>query len=102
MKSILQERDGRCFLCGKNAGIDPLDLHHVYNAAAKKASEKYGLLVYLHHNQCHIFGKMSVHGNAKVDRRLKAFCQRKAMRHYGWTVSDFIEIFHKNYLEEEQ
>jgi hypothetical protein len=56
--------------------------------------------VYLHHNKCHIFGGRSVHGNARVDRRLKRYAQRIAMEHNGWTVDDFRDIFYKNYLED--
>lgn len=81
-----------------NASIEPLDEHHCYGGANRKNSEKYGLKVYIHHNKCHIFGENSVHRNAKVDRTLKAIVQKRAMRHYGWSVEDFREIFGKNYI----
>ena len=98
MKSILQEDKNHCFLCGMNASLEPLDLHHVFNKADKKKSEKYGLTVYLHHNKCHIFGKDSVHQNAAVNNALKAKAQEIAMERYGWTTEDFIRIFGRNYL----
>lgn len=98
IKSIMQTDKTHCFLCGMNAFIEPLDLHHIFNGADKKKSEKYGLMVYLHHNKCHIFGENSVHGNAKVERELKAFAQEKAMEYYGWTVEDFMKIFGRNYI----
>lgn len=97
-KSILQEVDGCCFLCGANANLEPLDVHHIFNGSNRKKSEKYGLKVLLHHNKCHIFGKDSVHQNAKVDKELKAFAQEEAMNHYGWSTEDFIKIFGKNYI----
>ena len=50
-----------CFLCGKNGSEDPLDLHHVFGGPYRKKSEKYGLVVYLCHHDCHIFGKNAVH-----------------------------------------
>lgn len=98
MYSIMQDDSTHCFLCGMNANLEPLDLHHIFNKADKQKSEKYGLMVYLHHNKCHIFGKNAVHQNAEVNRKLKADAQRKAMEHYGWTVDDFRAIFGKNYL----
>lgn len=81
-----------------NANLEPLDCHHVFGGALRNKSEKYGLKVYLHHSKCHIFGEDSVHRNAKVDRAIKKIAQKKAMRKYGWTTEEFIEIFGKNYL----
>jgi redox-sensing transcriptional repressor len=46
----------------------------------------------------HIFGENSVHKNAKVDRALKKLVQKKAMKHYGWSIDRFREIFGKNYI----
>jgi hypothetical protein len=98
MKSIIQKDNEHCFLCGMNSSLEPLDCHHVYGGANRKKSEKYGLKVYLHHSECHIFGKNSVHGNAEVNKALKQKAQIRAMKVYGWTVDDFIKIFGKNYL----
>ena len=97
-KSIIQETGSYCFICGRNANYEPLDCHHVFGGANRKKSEKYGLKVYLHHKECHIFGKNSVHQNAQVDLELKAMVQERAMKHYGWSVDDFRAIFGKNYL----
>ena len=96
--SIMQEDNTHCFLCGMNSNLEPLDLHHIYNKADKKKSEKYGLMVYLHHSKCHIFGKNSVHQNAEVNNALKAKAQQTAMKHYGWSVEDWLKIFGRNYL----
>lgn len=81
-----------------NANLEPLDCHHVFGGALRNKSEKYGLKVYLHHSKCHIFGEDSVHRNAKVDRAIKKIAQKRAMKRYGWTTEQFIEIFEKNYL----
>ena len=98
-KIILQdENTNKCYLCGRNSNFDKLDVHHVFGASNKKKSEKYGLLVYLHHSECHIFGKNSVHQNAEVRRKLQAEAQKAAMQYYGWTVEKFIDEFGKNYL----
>ena len=98
MESILQDDKTVCFLCGKNANLEPLDCHHIFGAANRKKSEKYGLKVYLHHHQCHIFGKDSVHKNNEANQALKAQAQQMAMEYYGWTVDEFRNIFGKNYL----
>lgn len=98
MKSIIQEDKSHCFICGMNTNLEPLDEHHVFFGANRKKSEKYGLKVYIHHHKCHIFGKESVHQNAKVDKALKAMVQKRAMQHYGWTIEEFIKIFGKSYL----
>jgi hypothetical protein len=87
-----------CFLCGKNGWSDKLDRHHIFNKHNRNKSEKYGLVVYLCHNECHIFGKNSVHMNRDVDLKLKQYGQQKAMEEQGWSKEDFIRIFGKNYL----
>jgi hypothetical protein len=93
-KSILQTQK-ECYLCG---GGNTLDEHHIFGAANRKKSEKYGLKVYLCHHSCHIFGKNSVHQNSEINSTLKAEAQKKAMEYYGWSVDDFRNIFGKNYL----
>jgi hypothetical protein len=98
MESIIQKDKAHCFICGMNANLEPLDCHHIFPAANRTNSEKYGLKVYIHHSKCHIFGENSVHRNAKVDKKLKTIAQKRAMRHYGWTVEQFREIFGKNYI----
>ena len=87
-----------CFLCGKNGWSDKLDRHHIFNKHNRNKSEKYGLVVYLCHNECHIFGKNAVHNNRDVDLKLKQYGQRKAMEEQGWSKEDFIKVFGKNYL----
>jgi hypothetical protein len=98
VESIIQTDKEHCFICGMNRNLEPLDCHHVFEGVNRKMSEKYGLKVYLHHSKCHIFGRESVHGNAGVNRALKARVQQVAMEHYGWSVDDFRKIFGKNYL----
>jgi hypothetical protein len=70
----------------------------VFYGANRKKSDQYGLVVYLHHNKCHIFGENAVHKNAEIDRALKKLVQQRAMQHYDWDEQKFIEIFGKNYL----
>lgn len=101
MRSILQRDKTRCYICGGyGTTFDPLDCHHVFFGALRSKSERYGLTVYIHHNECHIFGGNAVHVNAKVDKELKKRAQTAAMKRYGWSKQDFIARFRRNYLED--
>lgn len=96
-ESIIQKDKTKCFICKQNPCGDPLDKHHIFGAALRSKSEKYGLTVYLHHSKCHIFGENAVHRNSQINRRLQQIAQRKAMKHYNWTIEDFRKEFYKNY-----
>lgn len=100
MKSIMQDDPDICYLCGEYARGDGLDWHHVFGAALKPKSEKYGLKVRLHHNQCHIFGKKAIHKNKEIADRIKAEAQTIAMERYGWTLADWMKLFYKNYRKD--
>lgn len=86
----------KCFLCGRTWN---LDAHHIFGGPFRKKSEKYGLVVDLCHDTCHIFGPNSVHQNREVMLEVKRYGQRKAMQENGWSTEDFIREFGKNYLE---
>lgn len=78
--------------------MEPLDRHHLFGGPFRKKSEKYGLVVYLHHSQCHIFGPQSAHKNKYTMMELHRYGQQKAMKENGWNTDDFIREFGKNYL----
>jgi hypothetical protein len=73
-------------------------IRHIFGAANRKKSEKYGLVVYLCGNRCHRLGEYSVHQNADVMEYLHRYGQEKAMQEQGWTTEKFIKEFGKNYL----
>lgn len=98
MKSILQDDESRCWLCGRPANGDPLDWHHVFGGAYRKKSEKYGLKVKLHHNVCHIFGDKAVHQCAERNREMQKKAQIVAMATYGWSEDEFRRMFGRSYL----
>lgn len=98
MESILQKDKTKCFICKQMANGDFLAKHHVFPGALRNKSEKYGLTVYIHNLECHIFGENAVHRNAEVNRQLQAYAQKKAMKHYGWSVEDFRREFYKSYI----
>lgn len=92
----------KCFLCGRNGAEDPLECHHIFGGAYRKKSEKYGLVVDLCHNRCHIFFPGSVHQSAKTMRQMKRYGQLKAMHEQDWTEDEFRREFGKSYLEEDE
>ena len=89
----------KCWLCGATSGA--LDRHHIFGGSNRKKSEKYGLMVDLCHDSCHIFGRYSAHQNKDTMLRLHQYGQRKAMEEQNWTVDDFVRVFGKNYLEDD-
>lgn len=86
-----------CWLCGANGASDPLDRHHIFGGPYRKKSEKYGLVVYLCHNKCHIFGPNSAHQSKETTLLLHKYGQKVMMENYGWTTERFIREFGKNY-----
>ena len=87
-----------CWLCGANGYADPLDRHHIFGGPNRKKSEKLGLVVYLCHHDCHIFGPMAAHNNKDTMQKLHEYGQAKAMEENGWDTERFIKEFGRNYL----
>lgn len=99
-KSIIQDKkSGRCYLCGAQGAL--LEEHHVFGGGCRRLSEHYGLKVYLCH-PCHNEPPKGVHFNREEREKLQARVQKIAMRHFGWTTEDFIKIFGRNYVFEEE
>lgn len=84
-------------LAGKEQ-FDPLDRHHVFGGPNRKKSEKYGAVVLLHHNACHIFGPLAVHNHAGRNTWIKRRMQQQIMREQHWDMDRWIQEFGKNYL----
>ena len=102
--SILQNRsDGTCYLCARLHGDYRIhkyrEEHHIFPGnPGRKLSEAEGLKVYLcmdHHRT----GPEAVHSNREISRILKQDAQR-AYERFG-KREQFIEMFGKNYLEDE-
>lgn len=88
-----------CFLCGQpGTSADPLDRHHIFGGPFRRKSEHYGLVVKLHHSQCHLYGEAAVHRNREVMLFIKRYGQH-TMERQGWTRDQFIREFGKNYLD---
>lgn len=99
-KSIMQQWDGRCYLCellDNDFREKPTEVHHVlYGTANHKLADKYGLMVRLCEKH-HCIGPESIHGgNKENDLLLKQRAQLAFNCKYP--NLDFREIFGKNYL----
>ena len=73
MESIIQKKDGRCFLCREIRS--PLEEHHIFGGPRRKISEAEGLKVYLcieHHRT----GPSAVHRNKEMRELLQAYAQQ--------------------------
>jgi hypothetical protein len=93
------ESEMRCWLCGANGHCDPLDRHHIFGGPRRKKSERDGLVVYLCHSNCHLYGPLAVHNNADTMQRIHEYGERKWLEeHEGTTIEDFIREYGKNYL----
>lgn len=88
---------GKCFICKR---YGELEQHHIFGASNRKNSTRYKLTVDLC-PCCHRVGKDAVHKNKDTMQWLHEYGQKKAMRENGWTIEDFREVFHANYLEGE-
>lgn len=95
MKSIMPTEKGRCYLCGT---IGFTHEHHVFSGTARrKLSEEHGLKVYLCPG-CHA----RIHEDEAFARILKKHTEKMWMFENDKSIDDFIAIFGKNYIEEEE
>lgn len=98
--SIIQPKDGRCFLCGmldheEHKYWSYIEKHHVFFGSNRKHSEEDGLTVYLcvaHHRT----GKAAVHQNRESDLILKRYAQEIYERDH--TREEFRTRYGKSYL----
>ena len=102
-KSILQEKDGRCYLCmllNNDYRIHRVTHeHHIYGGPLRDISEAEGFKVHLCINH-HEFAKEAVHENHELLRLLQKICQRKYEETH--TRQQFMELIGRNYLEAEE
>lgn len=78
-----------CYICGKPA----TDHHHIFNAAMRKKSEKYGAVIMVCRT-CH----EKIHSDAELRLELKAEWQKILMEQNNWSIEDFRKEFYKSYL----
>jgi hypothetical protein len=93
-KSIMQD-DKRCFITGRDYNLHK---HHIFGAANRKISEKYGLWVWLNSEMHNGNEPMAVHNNPNqgYDLMLKQQAQRKFEEDH--TRAEFIKLVGRSYL----
>ena len=98
-KSILQEKDGRCYLCTKLYGDDQihevLHKHHIFGGSRRKISEAEGLYVWLCPDH-HELGPEAVHREYGMMRLIQEDAQRAYEKTH--TREEFMQLAGKNYL----
>lgn len=92
--SIFTDDLTMCYISGstKDSGAD-IHIHHIFGAANKHASEKYGFIVPLRADW-HDMADYGVHFDRELDLRFRRKCQEYWLEHYG-TKEEFILIFGK-------
>lgn len=94
MKSIIQSEK----VCYRTGATFDLEEHHVYGGNPnRKLSEKYGLKIWLKADY-HRNTKHSIHMNKEFREQVQRDVQLIAMKHYGWTVDDFRQIFGRSFI----
>lgn len=95
MKTIIDPCSTCYYLCGKPTN---LECHRIFGGSNRKASDRYGLTVWL----CHACHNEPPHGaqfnNARKRRQLQRKAQHIAMRRYNWDICDFCHCFEQRSL----
>lgn len=98
-KSILQEKDGRCYLCmilhGDFRDHKWLHKHHAFGGSRRKASEAEGLYVWLCPDH-HELSPEAVHRSYAMMRLVQEDAQRAYEKAH--TREEFMKLTGKNYL----
>lgn len=107
MKSIMDKKDGTCYLCrllyGDHTQKTVQEHHIFYGTAKRKLSEKYGLKVHLclYHHTGDIRGtKEAVHRNKEMADLLHRAGQEAFIKAYP--NLNFMKIFGKSWLSVEE
>ena len=93
MENSLLSKSKQCYICGSRQNIH---LHHIYQNANRKNSEKIGAWCYLCANH-HTLDRNSVHQNPKMAMQLKIKAQEEYEKEH--TREEFMKIIHRNYLD---
>ena len=92
--SIFTEDLNTCYMSNdtKASGAD-IHVHHVFGAANKASSEKYGFIIPLRADW-HDMTDYGIHFDRDFDLRIKRECQEYWLAHYG-NKEEFINVFGK-------
>jgi len=92
LKSVFTDDMDHCYY----TGYPIVERHHIFGAANKARSEKYGFIIPLS-PELHPNGANAGQSARMVDNSLKRMAQKYYEEHYG-TREQFIEEFGKSYL----
>ena len=92
--SVLTNDLEHCYITGSTN----VAIHHIFGAANRKISEKYGFIVPLRPDW-HNMSNYGVHFNRELDLKLKCACEKWWLEN-GRTKEEFISIFGKWWSEE--
>lgn len=83
----------------QNGYTELSDMRFFFGNANRKKSIKYGLVVFIKPED-HNMSEYGVHCSKghEFNMHLKKIGQERAMDEYGWTTSEFIDIFGKSYI----
>lgn len=92
--SAIVDRLDRCIVCGSYSNIQ---IHHIFGAANRNNSTKYGLVVPLcvYH---HTGSSKAVHGRDGHELNLELKKLGQKAFEWNYTREEFLKIFGKNYL----
>ena len=98
MQSIIEPNPAEvCYICGKGG---KLHKHHIFGGNPRRRhSEHYGLTVHLC-PECHTGGKEAVHADKEIMEALHKIGQAAFERDHS--RQQFVQVFGKNYLDEEE
>jgi len=71
--------------------------HEVFHGANRQTSIRYGCYVFLT-PEAHNMSSYGVHFNRPFELHLQRVSQVRAMKHYGWSMEDWYDIFGRSYL----
>lgn len=101
--SILQVKDGSCYLCmmeGNYRKYAIVHKHHIFSGTANRTiSEAEGFICYLCPDH-HEFSSAAVHRNAENMIRLRRIAQREYEKTH--TREEFMDLIGRNYLQEDE
>ena len=97
-RSIVQQDETKCFLCGRNGRFDPLEIHHIFGGNPNRQySDEDGLTVRLCGAGCHRNGQYAVHRNKEIMDDLQRRGQEAYEAQIG-TRDKFVKRYGRNYL----
>lgn len=88
----MNTKPGTCFLCGIRCNTHR---HHIFDGPNRRLSEKDNLVVFLCPS-CHNVGKVNVHNNIALRRRLQRMGQEEYEKTH--TREEFVKRYGRNFL----